>query len=232
MEEELNLKLLAIIRNESWDKAVFSSMFSDDGSSRPNILLYDKDDTRRFLPMEIFDLDDLVGQYYRAVKDDPEKRFNKFELEVLPDKAYKARYVWEDEYYKKDRSDTARVFPQWLNDRMISQIYAFEFPNGPTDKDDDGDPVYVKTWNRGIFTFRVKNRGVDSEIVLYKNDVARVAGLKLPEYFIEALLEHYEITNNGILKGEWKSWNKLVILSPNNDLLYGKMDEHVFYTLE
>lgn len=136
--------------------------------------------------MEIFDLDDMVSQYYRAVKSDPKKRFNKIELEVLSDNTYKVNYLWEEEQFKKDQLDTAKIFPQWLNDQMISLIYASEFPNGPTDKDDDGDPVYVSTWDRGIFTFKLEDRRVEPEIILFKNDIARIADLELPNYFIQA----------------------------------------------
>jgi hypothetical protein len=115
---------------------------------------------------------------------------------------------------------------------MISLIYASEFPNGPTDKDDDGDPIYVSTWDRGIFTFKLENSRVIPEIILYKNDIARIADLERPTYFIQALVEHYEITNQGILREAWKPWNKLAIHSPHNDLPYSGMAEHVFYTLQ
>jgi hypothetical protein len=232
MEKELNLKLLEILKKESWDKAVFSSVLSDDGGSHSNILLYKNNESQRFLPMEIFDLDDMVKQYYSTVKSDPEKRFNKFELEVLPDNTYKVNCQWEEEYFKKDQLDTARLFPQWVNNQMISLIYASEFPNGPTDKDDDGDPIYVSTWDRGIFTFKLENRRVEAEVILYKNDIARIADFELPNYFVEALVEHYEITNKGILEEDWNPWNKLVIHSPHNDLPYARMDEYVLYALQ
>jgi hypothetical protein len=127
---------------------------------------------------------------------------------------------------------SADVFPQWVNERIMSLIYETEFPNGPTERDDDGDSLYVSTWDRGVFTFRINKGKIDSDILLCKGENERRIEVPLPGYFIKAMFEHHEITNTGILKDNWKPWNKLAIHSPHNDLPYSAMDNHVFYSLE
>ncbi|SKC50911.1 hypothetical protein [Ohtaekwangia koreensis] len=173
-----------------------------------------------------------INSYFDEVKGNLSKRFNKVELYIRKNEEPSIKYAWEDEQYKKDKLDSARVFPQWVNERMMSFIYEQEFPNGPTARDEDGDPLYESTWDRGFFTFKITDGNVDCDVLLFKDEIPRSINLTLPEYFIKAMLEHHELTNVGILKGDWKLWNKLVIISPHNDLPYVKMDEYVVYSLE
>lgn len=173
-----------------------------------------------------------INSYFDEVRNDQQKRFNKVELYIKRNEDPLIKYAWEDEHYKKDKLDSAKVFPQWINERVMSLIYEQEFPEGPKTTDEDGDPVYESTWDRGIFTFKVKNGNVDCHILLYRDGNTRNLNLNLPDYFIRAMLEHHEITNVGLLRDDWKSWNKLVIISPHNDLPYSKMDEHVIYSFE
>jgi hypothetical protein len=232
VERDLYLKFLELIKDESWDKAVFSTIISDDGSSRPSIFLYKNNIEKQFTTMKMFDIDDVVSQYFQETKNNLGKRFNKFQMEVLSDGTSQINYKWEDEEHRKDQSDTAQVFPQWINERLITYIYEKEFPSGPTEKDDDGDPLYVSTWDRGVFIFRIKSKVIETDFLLFKGTTPRKIVLDLPNYFEEALLNHYEITNNGILKANWTPWNKLVINSPHNTLSYAEKDKYIFYSLE
>ena len=227
-EQEILELFENLMKGVELQQALFTINYSAAGSSSTEgYVVRGEERTSDILPKEVRK---LVKSYFDSVKENPENRFNKVEFEINQNGTSQVRYRWDDEHFKKDQMDTARVFPQWINDRMISLIYSYEFPNGPTAKDEDGDSVYISTWDRGIFTFKVTDKRIESEITLYKGEVARTAHLKLPDYFIDALLEHHEITTNGILKHEWKPWNKLVINSPHNDLPFSKMDEHVFYS--
>lgn len=232
MERDLYLKFIELIKDEPWDKAVFATTISDDGSSRPSISLYKNNVEKRFTTMKMFDIDDVVSRSFQETKNNPGKRFNTFQIEVSSDGNSQINYKWEDEEHRKDQFDSAQVFPQWINERCITYIYENEFPNGPTERDDDGDHLYVSTWDHGVFTFKIKSKVIESDIVLFKGTTPRKIILDLPDYFEEALLNHYEITNNGILKDNWTPWNKLVIKSPHNTLPYGERDKHVFYSIE
>lgn len=212
------------------ERAKFVVLYTNSGSSSTSgYIVKNGVEISKPLPGEI---KALVKEHYNLSIHNPSRRFNKVDLEITPNKTYSVHYTWEDDQFLKDQADTARVFPHWINERMISIIYAFEFPNGPTNLDDDGEPVYRKTWDRGVFTYKIENDRVACEIELFKGGVSRRPEIDLPSDFIDALLEHHKITNNGSLKEKWKPWNKLMIISPNNDLPFARVSEHVFYSLQ
>lgn len=218
------------MKDSGFDQGKFVINYTESGgSSSSGYVMKEGEEINESLPKEIRK---LIKNHFDVTKEDASDRFNRAELEILPEGIFLVRYSWEDEQARKDQLASAKVFPQWINDRMISLIFTLEFPSGPTDLDDDGDPVYVSTWDKGIFTFIIKNRILDWEIELFKDETSRKLKFEIPDYITNALLEHYDITNSGNLKEEWKGWNKLVIVSPHNDLPFNNIDEHVFYSAE
>jgi hypothetical protein len=171
-----------------------------------------------------------LGGYSISLRDDTSKRFNKVEFVVTRD-SYDVSYHWDEQLYLVELSDNARLFPQWVNDRMMSSIYKQEFPNGPVDKDEDGDPAYVSSWDSGLFTFRIKDKALITTVVLDKDGVQREFSFNTPDDLKNGILEHHELTNNGLLKATWAPWNTMVIKSPHNSLPYGKFSEYVFYNM-
>jgi hypothetical protein len=212
------------------DEANFVINFTSSGAYSTEGSVKVKGESRR-APLSK-DLRELVSTYFQEVVVTSEIHFNRVELEVSKNGVPSIRYLWSEESFKMDTLSSARVFPEWINERVMMYIYEYEFPKGPTDTDDDGDPLYVSTWDQGVFTFKITNEVIKNEILLFKGTSSRMINLNLPDYFKEALLKHYEITNNGILKGEWMQWNKLVINSPHNNLPYGERDKYVHYSLE
>ncbi|MDQ0067369.1 hypothetical protein [Chryseobacterium lathyri] len=151
---------------------------------------------------------------------------------ALPKGTYSSLYEWESEKANENLIDYANVFHHWANDRMMSMIFEFEKDNGlvPTRHDNDGDLEYLSSWDSGVFTFHINEKNeLEYKIVLTKNGFERVLEMPLKDYFIEGILEHYQITNTE-LSDEWKPWNTLIIKSPHNSIPYDKVDEFVNYT--
>jgi hypothetical protein len=230
MEKEISDLFKSELTKTEFDEARFEIEYSGaDSSSSQGYIILNGNQTNAPAPREVRR---KIKSYFDEVKENPIKRFNKVILYISKNGDPSIQYIWSDEQDVQDKLMSAQVFPQWINERMMAFIYEAEFPNGPTEKDGDGDPLYVSTWDRGIFTFTIGNGKIHSDILLYKGEHERHIEVSLPEYFIKAMLEHHEITNTGILKDEWKPWTKLVIDSPHNSLPYSTMDNHVFYSNE
>jgi len=230
MEKEISDLFKSELTKTEFDEASFTIEYTAAGSSSSQGFIIANGNQKRALLS--FEVNMIINSYFNEVKTDPAKRFNWVELFIRKNEDSLIKYTWSDELYVQDKLKSAQVFPQWINERFMAFIYEFEFPNGPTEKDEDGDPLYVSTWDRGIFTFHINNGKINSDILLYKREHERHIAIPLPEYFIKAMLEHHEITNTGILKDKWKPWNKLVIDSPHNSLPYSTMADHVFYSNE
>lgn len=230
MQDEILNLFRAKVNAAEFDEASFIINFKETGGSfSQGFTITNGNRKKALLPFEV---QAKIGAYFHEVKTNPLKRFNSVELSIRKNEEPLIKYAWSDEQYIQDKLESAQVFPQWVNERMMALIYESEFPNGPTEKDEDGDPLYVSTWDRGVFTFSITNGKVDNDILLYKGENERRMEIHLPGYFTSAMLEHHAITNSGILKDHWKPWNKLVIQSPHNDLPYSAMDNHVFYSFE
>jgi hypothetical protein len=230
MEKEILDLFKSVLTKVGFDEARFTIEYTESGdASSAGYIIVNGNKTSTPPPKEVRR---KIKVYFDEVKETPTNRFNKATLSIRQGEEASIQYAWEDETFKKDKLESAEVFPQWVNERITSLIYETEFPNGPTEKDEDGEPLYVSTWDGGVFTFNISKGKIDSDILVYKEENERHIEISLPGYFIKAMREHHEITNSGLLKDDWKPWNKLVIHSPHNDLPSSKMNDHVFYSLE
>lgn len=212
------------------DSAFFEIKYSDGGSRSTGHIVHGNNKEGKFLPR---DIRKKIKAWQKETLLNPELRFNILSLSYdKKSESVNVQYSWDDEYVEQNIVDRERLFPQWINERMMSIIYEHEFPNGPTAKDVDGDPLYESTWDSGTFTFLISDsKDVEVIVELKKDGKSRKMDLTLPEYFTKAMIEHYQITH-GELKHKWQPWNKMVIKSPHNDLPYGHFEKHVFYNFE
>ncbi|SFZ97115.1 hypothetical protein SAMN05216324_1423 [Chryseobacterium limigenitum] len=184
-------------------------------------------------PKEYREFSDEIYERYNSLFS-TEDKFNSAVIEIDPDGAYSEKYFWDSEQEKQDLLGGAEVFFQWANERMLSLIFEFEQDNNllPTQLDADDELEYLSSWDSGVFTFHVNEKNeVEYKIVLTKDGIERVLEMPLKDYFIEGILNHYQITHT-ILSDEWKPWNTLIIKSPHNSIPYDKVDEFVRYILE
>jgi hypothetical protein len=220
MDNKIKNLLLRAVENLDWKKIKFSTKISDSGSSRPAMFIEDYEgEIRPFRPSPknlIFDIDDIATTNFNTYKTDPSTRFNKVEFEVYRDGSYTANYYWDEAEDKAQKLKTAEVFPHWLNDRMISLLFSAGY----------GDE---ESWQNGVFRFTVMPPDVNVKIKLYNQEVASEAFVTLPQFIIEDIISHYEITNNGLLSDTWQKWNIIILKSPHNTL---DLEKDVEYRLE
>lgn len=184
-------------------------------------------------PKEYREFSDEIYERYNSLLS-TEDKFNSTIIEIDPNGAYSEKYFWDSEQEKQDLLGGAEVFFQWVNERMMSLIFEFEQDNNllPTRLDADDELEYLSSWDSGVFTFHINEKNeLEYKIVLTKNGVERVLDMPLKDYFIEGILNHYQITHT-ILSDEWKPWNTLIIRSPHTGIPYDKVDEYVSYILE
>lgn len=182
---------------------------------------------------ELFIYERQVHEFFNT-KIDKVDQFNEVIYTIKKDGSYSSLYKWEDEKANEDILDYAKVFYQWVNDRMISMIFEYEKNNNlvPTRYDADGDLEYLSSWDSGVFTFYInEKKQLEYKIKLIKNGKERVLEMPLKDYFIDGILEHYNTTNFK-LSDKWEPWNTMIIKSPHTDIPHYRKDEFVNYILE
>ncbi len=155
-------------------------------------------------------------------------------IKIQSDGTFTENYYWDSSKELQDKLIAAKYFYQWVNDTMMNRIFEYEKENNllTPNYDEEGDLIdYKESWHSGIFTFNIVNSKVDYVIELVKDGISRKLPMPLPEYFVNGLLEHYQITNEE-LTDDWQSWNTLVIKSPHNSIPYDSWEEYVTYSLE
>ncbi|WP_347051784.1 hypothetical protein [Flavobacterium olei] len=163
-----------------------------------------------------------------------EKRFNRFIIEINNDKTYSQEQYWDITKEKQDLLNTADVFYQWVNERMMSMIFEYEKDNNliPTQYDSDGDLEYLSSWDSGVFTFHINEKNdLEYKVALTQDGKERILDLPVKDYFIEGILEHYKVTNTE-LSDVWKSWNTMKLKSLHYDIPYDKREDFVSYIME
>ncbi|WP_433831121.1 hypothetical protein [Flavobacterium anhuiense] len=171
----------------------------------------------------------MTGKFEKYKSSD--QKFNRVKIEINNDGAYKHNYWWDNAVEKQDLLDYADVFYQWANDRMMSLIFEYEKENNliATQYDDDGDLEYLSSWDSGLFTFHINDKGkLEHKIVLTQDGKERILDMPLKDYFVEGILEHHKSTNNE-LADEWKSWNTMELKSLHSDIPHDKREEFVRY---
>lgn len=168
--------------------------------------------------LDPFDLSPALKGFraaFNQVKEDSALHFNKITLSIKSDRSYHITSWWDDEEVKKDKLAWSNVLPQWLNDRLLSVIYQAGYD----------DKI---NWQRGEFTFTIQQSKLNFDGIIYDGQTPVPIDIRLPNFVVEGVLDHYQITNEGILKDQWQPWNQLIIRSPNNSL---DLDKDVTYRL-
>lgn len=160
------------------------------------------------------------------------ENYNNVEFKIYPDGSYESRYWWDDEKAMADKLSREEVFYQWLNDRLILDIFAFEKEQGLLKYEFyDDENHYESSWDEGKFEFSFVKGELSYKIFLEKDGVQRELPIPLKTNVLKEIKEHYQITNTE-LNTVWEKWNKLTIRSPHNDIPYPDYKNYVFYEYE
>ncbi len=165
---------------------------------------------------------------------DSEKKFNTILISLNKNLQLSIEYEYNLQNVETEKLNQSRVFYQWLNETMMNRIYDFEKEKKLLTPvyDDDGElDFYESSWDEGEFEFKILDNKVLHKITLVKNRISRRLKMSLPDYLINAILEHHKITNQELTE-EWSFWNKLIIKSPHNSIPYDRESEFVTYSLE
>lgn len=171
-----------------------------------------------------------VSEYFET-KINTEEKFNRFIIEISNDKTYSYRQYWDFKKEKQDWLNTAQVFYQWVNQVMMSTIFEYEKDKGllPVQYDEDGDLEYLSSWDSGVFTFHINDKGeLEYSVVLTQDGKERELVMPLKDYFVDGIREHHQVTNTD-LADEWKAWNTMILKSLHYDIPYDKREEFVRY---
>ncbi|WP_109299152.1 hypothetical protein [Aquimarina sp. AU474] len=233
MNIEINKKLFEILENVEWDKAIFTTQYSKSGSSNPKIMFSYQNELNPLGGFGVFDISEIIDEKYNKLINDQVNRFNKVEIEVFSNGKQNEKFWWDEEKEKLDKLNTANVFYQWINDKMIMSIFEYEQKNDmiPTYIDDDGELQYDNSWDNGVFVFKIKGGKLNTYIKLTKDLKERVLLMPISNEFEKAFLEHFRITNEE-LKDDWEKWNVLEVKSPHNSIPYDTFDEYISYTYD
>ena len=165
-----------------------------------------------------------------------DKIYSDIEFEINPDGSYTSRYWFDEERLYKEEYNLAilraKDFPHAAANGLVNYHFfeikfkrkftrihwIFEVKNGEAFFD-----IYSINQRNQILPIELEATGVTpfnigSEIVYFD------------KFWKYNLLEHYEATNNGILKDVWKPWNKIFISIPPNSYL--NENEDIAYYLD
>lgn len=171
-----------------------------------------------------------MAEKFHETKESDEK-FNRVRIEINIDETYTEEYWWDSVREKQDLLESAQVFYQWVNDRMMSMIFEYEKDNNllPIQYDLDDDLEYLSSWDSGVFTFHInEKKDLEQKIVLTKEGKERNLDLPMKDYFVEGILGHHKVTNIE-LSSEWKPWNTMILKSLHYDIPYDKREEYISY---
>ncbi|MHC0447958.1 hypothetical protein ACWA1F_21300 [Flavobacterium sp. 3-218] len=229
-------ELVSQIRKEytefEYDKLIVEYIFTLEGSYN-FIVNYEKNDELTESEKSnraIRDEARKMAEKFQKNKSSDQK-FNRVKIEIDSNDTFKDVYWWDSSVEKQDLLDYAEVFYRWANDRMMSMIFEYEKENDlvPTQYDDDEDLEYLSSWDSGLFTFHINDKGeLEHTILLTQNGKERILDIPLKDYVIEGFLEHHKSTNIE-LADEWKSWNTMELKSYHNDIPHDKKEEFVKY---
>ena len=173
-------------------------------------------------------LDEFV-EIYGLLRDDFQKYFselhsnnnrynlpqwNTLNFEIKSNGEYLSKYWYDEERVISEKSSIAKDFPHAMANHLVNH-YLFV------------NVKFKRKFERIIWTFWIKD-GLPYFELYSINKKNQNFVIELLNWYEEsskkALLEHYETTNNGILKDVWKPWNKIVIRIPPNGYLDEKED--------
>jgi hypothetical protein len=187
--------LISSIKITNWSKALYIISFSE-GSYEGKFTIEN----------EIAHLEPEIMSLVKEIRNDFKKlfptneKFNRVKFEILKDETYTVDYYWDQEAYLEEKQKSAKNFSDWVNWRLETMIY--EAGYGDFDK-----------WQYAISEFSNINGTLHYTGKIYVDNTAEELVLTFPQYMIDSFMEHFEITNNGILSHLWPKWNKLTVES-------------------
>ena len=230
-------EIIEKLKDISWKKINIILNINEGAIGYDNIEYIDEDDAAVFFWIRFGEISDLINSIrnkYNSHIDDPNRRFNKYQIEIYANGEVIEKEWWDSEKEKKDLLDGAEVFYQWLHERMMSMIFEYEKDKGllPLQYDSDGDLEYLSSWDSGVFTFHINEKNdLEHTVVLTKDGKERVLDLPLKDYFTAGILEHHKITNTELVN-EWKPWKSIILKSLHYDIPYDKKEEFVRYVMQ
>ncbi len=138
--------------------------------------------------------------------------WNTVNFEIKSNGEYQSKYWYDAERIKADALRIEKDFPHAMANHLVNH-YLFVTVK------------FKRKFERIIGTFWIKD-GLPCFDLYSINKKNQKFQIDLLEYYKDsckkALSEHYEVTNNGILKDVWKPWNKIILSIPPN----GYLDEN------
>jgi hypothetical protein len=152
------------------------------------------------------------------------KVFSDVEFEINSDESYTSRYWFDEERLYREEYEGALRNAKDFNHAMASYLINHQLSYLQ---------IFKRKFERIIWTFGVEN-GVSYYELYSINKKNQKLPIELEEKYDktvkELILEHYEVTQNGILKDVWKPYNKIVISIPPNGYL--NENEDIAYYLD
>jgi hypothetical protein len=221
---ELKKILISQILPEIQDKeTICIEQYFNKNVSSVFSLYYKKDITKQQIDIPIEVISPAM-RVFRPVFLNPEvyslPEWNTVTFEVEPNGKYECKFWNNSEKVKADELIVAKDFPHAMANHLVNH-YLF------------ATVKFKRKFERIIWTFWIKNGIPYFELysINKKNQKFQIELLKYYEESCEkALLEHYEVTQYGILKDVWKPWNKIILSIPPNGYL--NENEDIEYYLD
>ncbi len=152
------------------------------------------------------------------------KTYSDVEFEINPDGSYTSRYWFDEERLYNQEHDLAilraKGFPHSMANHLVNHQLAYL-------------QTFKRKFERIIWTFWIKDDLPHFELFSINKKNQKLP-IELEEQYSKTtadfLFQHYEATNNDILKDVWKPWNKIVISIPPNEYL--NENEDIEYYLD
>ena len=222
------------LKQEKWDYITCEVFFHEKGSYGNSVKYFFEEKVFDYAT-NAFEVIPILRKIFSNIINGSQKGdFNKAIITIYDDD-YSVVYKMDEEKVIDDKQKSALVFPNFLYEKMRSQIYEYELNNNlltPIHDDDGKIYDYEESWDSGLFTFilDLKNRTIEHTIELFKDGIKRVIPIKLSDFLIEEIFAHHEITH-GALKENWQPWNKIELTAPKNFIPLGKDQEYIKYSI-
>ncbi|MGG8495177.1 hypothetical protein ACQY1Q_02065 [Tenacibaculum sp. TC6] len=230
--------LVDYIRNKlkvyKWIRIIIKIEFHNSGSYGASVSYFEDEKEMKYIT-DNFEIDPiLIGIFKKYRQGIVKRNFNKVFI-TIKEEDYFVSYEMDEEKIKNEKQKSSLIFPNYLYERMRTQIYDYELDNNlliPVYNDRFEVYDYKVSWDSGLFTFIVdeKSKQIYFEIEVSFHGEKRVIPLELIDSYKKSIWYHYELTH-GELKEFWKPWNKMVVTAPENFIPLGKDQEYIQYSL-
>ena len=216
--------------DNKWETILAEIGFGYDNSMGCSSIITIQGDFKKIIPLRSTVVNPFLRTIFHKYLYEGKKRdFNKVIINITPTD-YSVIYEMDEAKVIKQKYDNAKLFVHWIHDIIPNRIFDYEKEQNLLEYDEEFD-CYKPSWDYGIFTFKIINNTVITNIELFLNKKQRNLDMQLSQEFIDVFLEHHKITHT-ILKNEWESWNKIVVKAPRVFIPMGKEKDYITYSLE